>query len=169
MSPVPHIVIVAAVARNNCIGSGNELPWHISDDLKRFKALTTGKPIVMGRKTWESLGSKPLPNRVNIVVTRAHAGTDTDSVMFVSSLEQAMAQAAMMKTSEIMVIGGAQIYDQTLPKAERLYITAIDADVEGDAFFPEIGDNWKLSETDGPHKDEKSGLSYSYKTYDRVR
>lgn len=159
----PVISLIAAMASNRCIGINNTLPWRISADLKHFKALTTGKPVVMGRKTFESLG-RPLPNRLNIIISRS-AGSDSDDVVYASSLEDAFAKAGAVP--EIMVIGGAQIYAQALGQADRLYLTEIDKAVEGDAFFPDFGPEWGVAEADGPHHDEASGLNYTYKTYEK--
>lgn len=125
------ISLIVAASSNNVIGANGGLPWHLSDDLKRFKAITMGKPIVMGRKTYESIG-RPLPGRKNIIITRqadfSAAGCDV-----VSSVEAAMAAAG--NAEEIMVIGGAQIYDLFLPEAQRIYLTRVQVDVDGDAFF----------------------------------
>lgn len=121
----PRISMIAALGRNRALGNGNELLWRIPDDLRRFKALTMGHPIIMGRKTFESIG-KPLPGRTNLVVSRAGL-----------SLEDAIAQAKALDTEEVFVIGGAQIYEQALPYADRLYLTLIDDEKEADVFFPE--------------------------------
>lgn len=132
-STAPRVSLIAAVARNGVIGRGNALPWHLPQDLKRFRALTTGHPIIMGRRTYESLG-RPLPNRHNLVVTRdPHFAAAGCSVA--ASLEAAIAACAGA-TDEIFIIGGAQIYRQALPLAQRLYLTEIDQDFEGDTHFP---------------------------------
>ena len=126
------ISIIVAVARNGVIGGGNTLLWHISEDLKRFKALTTGHPVVMGRKTFESLG-RPLPNRTNVVVTRQHIeipGCTVDG-----SLEEAL--ALFPAQEEVFVTGGGQIYAQALPLADRIYLTTVMRDYEGDTRFPD--------------------------------
>ena len=121
------ISIIVAVARNGVIGGGNTLLWHISEDLKRFKALTTGHPVVMGRKTFESLG-RPLPNRTNVVVTRQH-------IEIPGSLEEAL--ALFPAQEEVFVTGGGQIYAQALPLADRIYLTTVMRDYEGDTRFPD--------------------------------
>ena len=134
-----NIALIAAMAHHRVIGNNNQLPWHLPADLKHFKALTTGKPIVMGRKTFEAIG-KPLPNRLNIVLT-SNPHWSAEGVTVVHSWEQAL--LACDSATEVMVIGGAQLYEYTLAKATHLYLTLIDAEVEGDAFFPEWdGKEW---------------------------
>ncbi len=133
-----NISLIAAMAHHRVIGKNNQLPWHLPADLKHFKMITTGKPIIMGRKTYESIG-KPLPNRQNIVLT-THRDWSASGVTAVNSWEQAL--LACDSASEVMVIGGAQLYEQTLAVATHLYLTLIDAEIEGDAFFPE----WNHSE-----------------------
>jgi dihydrofolate reductase len=128
------------MARNRTIGRANTLPWHLPEDLKFFKRVTMGKPIIMGRKTWESIG-RPLPGRCNIVISRnlefQATGAET-----ASSLQQALSLGEQISrrdgVDEICIIGGAEIYAQALPLADRLYLTQVHADVEGDAFFPEF-------------------------------
>jgi dihydrofolate reductase len=132
--------LIVAVSRNGVIGLDNQLPWHLPEDLKYFKSVTMGKPIVMGRKTYDSIG-RPLPGRTNIVITR-DPSWHADGVMVAQSLESALDMgskaSAEAGVEEVMVIGGEQIYRMTLPAADRLYLTQVDADVEGDAFFPEL-------------------------------
>lgn len=134
------IAIIVAVARNGVIGRDNTLPWRLPADLKHFKATTLGKPIVMGRKTFESLG-KPLPGRTNIVITRAE-NFSAEGAVIVHSLDDALqaadAVAVRDGAAEIMVIGGAQIYKEALPLAQVLYYTRVDLDVDGDAFFADV-------------------------------
>ena len=132
------VSLIVAVSRNGVIGQNNQLPWHLPGDLKYFKSVTMGKPLIMGRKTFDSIG-RPLPGRTNIVITRDpewHA----EGVQIAQTLLQAMALAelacAEAEVDELMVIGGEQIYAMTLPSADRLYLTEVQADVEGDAFFP---------------------------------
>lgn len=134
------ISVIVAIGRGRAIGKDNALLWHIPDDLKRFKALTLGHPVIMGRKTWESLPEKfrPLPSRTNIVITR-QAEYAARGATVVNSLEEARAAAARAEgCDEIFIIGGAQLYIQALPYADRLYLTVIEDDKEGDAFFPEF-------------------------------
>ena len=132
MSPISSIVsLVVARADNGIIGKGGALPWRLPDDLRRFKQLTLGKPVVMGRKTWESLPKKPLPGRENIVVTR-DPGFRAEGAVVVHSLDEALARAA----DEICVIGGVEIFREALPRATRIHLTEVHADVDGDTRMP---------------------------------
>ncbi|EIG0755217.1 dihydrofolate reductase [Salmonella enterica subsp. enterica serovar Bovismorbificans] len=140
------VSLIAAAGLNNEIGKDNKLPWHIPDDLKNFKALTSGKVIVMGRKTWESLGYKPLPNRHHVILTRKHGGVpDIDGVLNLKgdmgSVIEFLKKEVVEKDypKEIFIIGGAEIYRQALPYADKIYLSRVEAKVDGaDAFFPEI-------------------------------
>ena len=143
-----RVSLVVAVGKNNALGRGNELLWHIPDDLKRFKTLTLGHPVIMGRKTFGSIIAilgKPLPGRTNIVITRddtysqtvAKQDLDMSGVIIVHSLEEALEKAKEIDNQEIFIGGGAQIYEQALPHVDRLYLTLIDDEKEGDAYFPE--------------------------------
>jgi len=131
--------LIVAKAANGCIGRDNKLPWYLPGDLKYFKHATFGKPIIMGRKTWESLKG-PLPGRANIVISR-QPGYVAEGARVVASLDEAIRLAESIAlidgVDEVVVIGGAQIYAEALPRADVLYITEVHADVEGDAFFPE--------------------------------
>jgi dihydrofolate reductase len=134
------ISLIVAVSRNGVIGIDNQLPWHLPEDLKYFKSVTMGKPIIMGRKTYDSIG-RPLPGRTNIVITR-DSSWQAEGVEVARTLAQAMTlgqlACAQADVDEAMVIGGEQIYRMTLPAADRLYLTEVQAEVEGDAFFPEF-------------------------------
>lgn len=159
----PRISLIAAVARNGVIGTDNALPWRLPEDLRRFKALTLGHPVIMGRKTWESIG-RPLPGRRNIIVTRndsfAAEGCET-----AGSVEAAIAACAGT-TDEVFVIGGAQIYAQALPLAQRLHLTEIQADFPGDAHFPAFDRGfWRESARESHRTDE--GLEFDFVVYDR--
>ncbi|NVJ48962.1 MAG: type 3 dihydrofolate reductase [Gammaproteobacteria bacterium] len=140
---MPIISLVCAMAKNRVIGLQNQMPWHLPVDLKHFKATTMGKPIVMGRKTFESIG-KPLPGRQNVVITRNDA-YQVEGVDVVNSFSAALELLA--HEPEIMITGGGNIYQQALPLADRLYLTFIDLEVEGDAFFPDFS-HLDLSQTD---------------------
>tara|TARA_R110002167_G_scaffold6277_6_gene28999 strand:+ start:71452 stop:71955 length:504 start_codon:yes stop_codon:yes gene_type:complete len=135
-----RIAMIWGMSRNRTIGRNNALPWHLSEDLKYFKRVTMGKPIIMGRKTWESIG-RPLPGRSNIVITR-DPDYSADGIKVVGTLEEAISLAESIAlidgADEVVVIGGAQIYALTLPIADRLYMTQVHAEVEGDAFFPQF-------------------------------
>ena len=134
-----RLALIVAVSRNGVIGRDGGLAWKISDDLKWFRSLTTGKPIVMGRRTFDSIG-KPLAGRTNIVVSRTMS--PRAGLVVVRSIEEALRSAAEaagdMGADEIFIIGGAEIYAETLPLADRIYLTAVDADIDGDARFPQI-------------------------------
>jgi dihydrofolate reductase len=135
--------IIVAMAENRVIGINNKLPWYLPNDLKYFKQITMGKPILMGRKTYESIG-KPLPGRSNIIITR-NPDWSADGVKIVHSLEQAFKLAesivAIDGQNELLVIGGDQIYQSSLPMIDRIYLTQVHSEVNGDAWFPEV--NWK--------------------------
>lgn len=134
------ISLIAAMSRNRVIGKDNRLPWKLSADFKRFKELTSGKPIIMGRKTFESIG-RPLPNRTNIIITR-DINYKADGCIVVDSAEDALKAAS--NAAEVMIIGGEQIFRMFLPKADKMYLTFIDEEFEGDAYFPEYDENgWK--------------------------
>lgn len=141
----PRICVVAAIGRNRELGKDDKLLWHIPDDLKRFKALTKGHPIIFGRKTFESVlgynGGKPLPERTNIIVTRdpkllTRLSLENSGVLVASSLEQAIEMGAKIDSEEIHIGGGAQLYEQALPRVDKLFLTLIDDHKEADAFFP---------------------------------
>ena len=146
--------MIAAVAENGVIGNGNAIPWRLPSDFAHFKRMTLGKPLIMGRKTFESIG-KPLPGRTNIVVTR-QAGYQPDGVLVISSLEAALDHAqtiaAADNAAEIMIGGGAQIYAEAMPLADILYITHVALSPEGDSFFPAIDADiwWQSAQMDVP-------------------
>ena len=142
------IAHVVAIAQNNCIGKDGTLPWHLPEDLKHFKKVTTGHTVLMGRKTWESLPEKfrPLPNRKNVVVTRREGYDVPEGVDVYNSIDAALNAHA---GEDIMIIGGGQIYAQTIDHADTLFITHVHQDVDGDAFFPEIDPTlWKETQRD---------------------
>jgi len=155
-----EIVLVVAVARNGVIGKDGVIPWHISDDMKRFKALTVGHTVVMGRKTWDSLPKKPLPGRVNVVVTR-QKGWQAEGAVTASSLGQATAGTS----GTVMVIGGAEIYERALPLATRIELTEVHEDFAGDASFTFDRKGWH--ETAREERVTPEGLRYSYVTLTR--
>ncbi len=160
----PTLTLIAAVARNGVIGIDNRLPWHLPADLKHFKALTMGHPVIMGRKTWESLPPRfrPLPGRHNIVVTR-DAGYQATGVTVATSLPAALSQA---QGGEAFVIGGAKLYAAALPLADRLQLTEIDSPFEGDTYFPNIDHrHWRETARETHH--DEAGLRYAFVTYQR--
>ena len=164
------ISFVVAVAQNGVIGRDNGLPWRLSSDLKRFKAVTMGKPIIMGRKTWDTLG-KPLPGRTNIVITRDPAFA-VDGVIAVRSVDEALmiagSHAAADKVDEICIIGGGEIYRQLLDRADRLHVTWVLANIEGDASFPPIDPkNWNEVFQEEFPAVEKENYPTRYTIYER--
>lgn len=159
------ISLIAAIAQNRVIGKNNTLPWHLPADMKHFRDLTRGKPVVMGSKTFESIG-KALPNRINIVLSSDFAYKAEDSIV-VHSIEEALQAASYAE--EVMIIGGASIYAQFLPRANRMYLTIIHADVEGDAFFPEYDEKeWKEVFTEDHEKDADNSYIYSFIILERI-
>lgn len=165
------LALIVAAAKNGVIGRNNKLPWHLPQDLKYFKAVTLGKPVIMGRKTYESIG-KPLPGRTNIVVTRSKEWSAAANVIVTNSFERAMAEAQALVSSdqltsdEVMVIGGAEIYRAALPFVDRIYLTRVAVEPEGDAFFdvPSAYD-WVLESTTAG--DESAPLPHEFLVYAR--
>ena len=154
--------LIVAMAKNRVIGVNNTLPWHLPEDLKRFRALTTGHHIIMGRKTYESLG-RLLPNRTTVIVTKNN-GYEVEGALIAHSLEEAI---ALCKNDDApFIIGGAALYETALPYVSKLYITEIALEVAGDAYFPAIdADDWELTARES-HVSEK-GLAFDYLTYVR--
>ena len=159
------ISIIVAVAQNGVIGTGNRLPWHLPDDLRRFKALSLGKPIVMGRRTFDSIG-KPLPGRTNIVVSR-QPGLAIEGALVTPSLDAALAAAG--DVPEVVVIGGAEIFRQVLPRTAVVHLTRVHARVDGDVVFPEL-DPGKWRETSMEHHaaDERHQYAFTFVTLERI-
>ena len=158
--------IIVAAADNGVIGRDNAMPWHLSADLKRFKRLTMGHHLLMGRKTFEAIGM-PLPGRTMVVISRGHPQLP-DGVVLASSLSQAIEVARSAGDKEAFVAGGAQIYDLALPKADRLYVTRIHQAPAGDAYFPDVDEErWKLVDQADHEADPVAGISYSFLTYER--
>jgi dihydrofolate reductase len=156
--------LIWAMGNNQVIGINNKLPWHLPAELAYFKKVTTGHPIIMGRRTFESIG-RPLPGRTNVVLTRDQAFI-AEGVVVVHSAEEVLEQYGR---AGAFVIGGTQVYRQFLPNAERLYITMIEQDFEGDEYFPEIDwSEWRLVDEHMGLQDEKNPYVYSFKVYDRV-
>jgi dihydrofolate reductase len=166
------IAIYVAIAENGVIGRDGGLPWRLSTDLKRFKADTMGKPIVMGRKTWESFPRKPLPGRQNIVITRDRAYS-AEGADIVHSLDDALMLArgregAMADADEVCVIGGGEIFAQTLPRAHRLHVTHVLAEIDGDVFFPPIDPaRWRAVREQDVPAGEKDSHATRYAVYER--
>ncbi len=164
------VALIAAFAQNRVVGIDNTLPWHLPEDLKYFKRTTSGKAIIMGRKTYESIG-RPLPNRTNIVVSR-NPEFKADGVVTVSTLEEAITHAESVNhingVDEVMIIGGAAIYEASLPMADRLYLTHVHANVKGDAYFPEVDlTAWNEVGREDFEKDDSNPFDYSFAVYDK--
>ena len=153
------IKIIVATSKNKVIGDSNSLIWYLPADLKRFKELTTGNTIVMGRKTYESIG-RPLPNRRNIIITR-DVKYDVEGCEVVNSLEEAL----MICNNNCFIIGGGEIYKQSMSIADQIYLTLVHEDFEGDTEFPEIGSEWKMVTSQDFEPDEKNKHKYSFIEY----
>jgi len=171
MSTNPKLCAVVAMDKNQIIGREGDLPWRLPSDLKHFKRVTLGKPCLMGRKTWESLPF-PLPGRPNLVLTRNNAyeakGAEVFSDMY-DMIGRSYELAGSMNTQEIMLIGGAQLYASLLPRCDRLYITRVEAEVQGDAAFPTIEPQmWRLKSEEGPIQGPKDDHPFRVAQYDRV-
>ena len=171
--PKVRLALVVAMSDNGVIGKDGGLPWHLRSDLKRFKEITQFKPIIMGSNTWDSLPKKPLPGRLNIVLSRdvrmeAEGGVVCHTLF--EALDIAREHATDDGADEICVIGGANIYEQTLPKANRIYVSHVHADVEGDAHFPSIDPAvWEVTSEESFAKTENDDHDFTLKIYDRIK
>lgn len=162
----PPLSILVAVARNGVIGANNTLPWRCPEDLKRFKTLTMGHTLIMGRKTFESIG-RPLPGRTTVVVTR-NRELELEGCTVVHSLEDAIAACA--GNQEVFIVGGAELYAQALPLVDTLHVTEIGEDIAGDAFFPALDrGTWREVSRETHHQDAPQPLDYAFVTYRRAR
>ncbi len=163
-----EVVHVVAMDKNNCIGKGNALPWHISADLKHFKAITQGGVVIMGRKTLESMG-RALPNRVNWVITR-DPSWQFEGVKVAHSIEDALNEALTdvqhSEKASLFIIGGGEIFTQTLNIADRLELTHVDLEVQGDAHYPKISEDFQKVNSEH-HQDEKSLVKFEFATYQK--
>jgi dihydrofolate reductase len=164
--------LIVAMSQNRVIGRNNQLPWHLPGDLKYFKQATMGKPIIMGRKTWDSIG-RPLPGRMNVVISRNAAWEAPAGTVAASSLNEALkkagAHAELEGGDEVMIIGGGQIYAEALATVDRMYITKVHAEIDGDAFFPEV--NWEEWEEIGREDfsaSDNNPYDYSFIVYQRL-
>ncbi len=161
------ISLIVARAQNGVIGSENKMPWHLPDDLRFFKKHTSGKPIIMGRNTWQSIG-RPLPKRTNIVVSRNQAFRP-EGGMVVRNMEDAFSLAGSQQTDEVFVIGGGQIYQLALPVANRLYLTEVKTTLQGDTFFPDIDlQQWQEIFREPHPADEQHAFPFEWVIYDRI-
>jgi dihydrofolate reductase len=161
------ISLVVAAATNNAIGKEGKLPWHLPNDMKHFKNVTWGMPVVMGRKTFESLG-KVLPGRKNIVISRQH-GLQIEGTITVRNIDDALFVAKQTDAREVMVIGGGEIYKVLFDKAKRIYLTRVEAEPEADTFFPQINPaEWFLVSQKNHEADEKNDYNYSFQVWERI-
>ena len=165
-----NIALIAAMDEGRVIGSRGKIPWHLPADMKHFKELTTGRPVIMGRKTFEAIG-KPLPGRANIVLTR-DARYGAPGCRVVTSLHDALraaADGAMGEVGDVFVIGGEEIYRLALPHADIIYLTKVHGSFKGDAHFPDFNENeWQLVRTEPHAKDDTNPLDYDFLTYERI-
>lgn len=167
------ISLLVAASTNNAIGKNNQLLWHLPNDMKFFKNLTWGMPIIMGRKTFESINKKSLPGRLNIIITKEqnlnHLQNDTDTWV-TYSLEEAIAQAQQTDCKEAFIIGGGQIYQAIMPIAERIYLTRVHANFEADTFFPEINNKeWRQISYKNHEIDDKHAFAYSFELWEKIK
>lgn len=161
------ISLVVAAASNNAIGKEGTMPWHLPNDMKHFKNITWGMPVIMGRKTFESLG-KPLAGRKNIVISR-QPGWNAAGTIVVKSIDDALFVASQADANEVMVIGGGEIYKALYTKASRIYLTRVEAEPEADTFFPAIDpEQWYLVNQQNHEADEKNAYNYSFQTWERI-
>jgi dihydrofolate reductase len=159
--------LLVAADENNVIGKDNKLPWHLPDDLKYFRNQTWAMPILMGRKTFESIG-KPLPGRKSIVITRS---TDWkhEGVSVVHSIAEAVEEATTLGVKEIFVIGGAEIFKTSFSRANRIYLTRIHHKFEGDAYFPELSSDWQLARSRFCKADNKNAYAHTFEVWERIQ
>jgi dihydrofolate reductase len=161
------ISLIVAAAENNAIGKNNQLLWHLPNDLKFFKNTTWGMPVIMGRKTFEAV-NKPLPGRINIVITR-QTGWSAENVLVAADLEDALQKAKATSCNEIFVIGGGEIYKQSMEIADKIYMTRVHTTLDGDTFFPAIDNTiWHKTSLQEFAADEKHQYAYSFQTWERI-
>lgn len=160
-----HVSLIVAVSSNNVIGKDNKLPWHLPADLKYFKNTTWAMPIIMGRKTFESIG-KPLPGRTNIVITR-NKDWKAEGAEVVHSIDEARKLAEQHDVKEIFIIGGAGIFNSSIDQATRIYLTRVHHEFEGDAFFPNPDAQWQLVNNKEVEADEKNAYALSFEVWER--
>lgn len=162
---MPVISLIAAMTEERVIGIENSLPWKLPNDMKWFRQQTMGKPIVMGRKTFESFGAKPLPGRTNIIITRDENYMAADCIV-AHTIDEALQAAGNVE--EVMIIGGASFYEQMLPQAQRMYLTFVHTQVEGDAWFPEFDKSqWQEVQHEDYQADEKNPFAHSFVIFER--
>lgn len=162
------ISLIVAIADNHAIGKNNDLLWHLPDDLKHFKRTTSGHPIIMGRKTFESFGARPLPKRTNVVITRGNAYTSEGNLVVVRSLDEALQQ--VNEEEEVFIIGGGEIYKQAMPIIDRMYLTVVHHQFEADTYFPAFDEReWTEVANEYHPADEKHAYAFTIKTLSRKK
>jgi dihydrofolate reductase len=160
------ITLIVAMGKNREIGKENQLLWHLPKDLKHFKEITSGHPIIMGRKTYESIG-KPLPNRTNIVISRKNDWFE-EGILIVGSIKEAVKFAKKID-EEVFIIGGGNIYEQTIELADKIEVTLVDAELDADTFFPRINEKvWQKTDEECHQKDEKNEFDFCFQTFERI-
>lgn len=160
------ISIIVAVSKNGAIGKDNQLLWRLPEDLKRFKKLTLGHPIIMGRKTFDSIG-KPLPGRKSIVITR-NPDFQFDDVIVVHSVNEALSEAKKLNSAEAFIIGGGEVYKLALPLADKLYITEVETEIDGDTYFKiDQPENWVVTERTVHQADDRHDFGYNFVNYEK--
>jgi dihydrofolate reductase len=165
----PKIALIVAVADNGVIGRAGQLPWHLPDDLQRFKALTMGKPMLMGRRTFESIG-RPLPGRTSLVLTHSTNWAPPPKALAVHSMDEALAEAGRSGAEELAVIGGAEVFRLALPLARRIDLTRVHAEVEGDVYFPQLDPReWQETERTEHRVDVRHVHAMTFSVLERVR
>ena len=164
------VSLIAAMARNRVIGRDNRLPWHLPTDLRRFQRLTRGHTLLMGRRTFESIGGRPLPGRPLIVVSRRASSLRPESgVRMARSVQEGIDLARAAGETELFVAGGTEIFREALPVADRLYLTRIEEDVPGDVYFPEVDETqWRLVAREDHEPDEEAPFAWSFQDYERA-
>ena len=161
-----NITLVVAASENNAIGLNNQLLWHLPKDMRFFKNTTWGMPILMGRATFESMGSKPLPGRLNIVLTR-NKNWKSEGVMVVNTMEQAIELAKKYDYLELLVIGGGQVYEMALPMANKIWLTRVHCTLEGDTYFPTLGADWERISLAANVADAKHSHAFDFECWKR--
>lgn len=163
------ISLIAAMSKNRVIGRDNDLPWKLPDDMKFFQRTTRGHIVIMGRKNYDSLppSYKPLPNRTNVILTRQAEFNAEDCVVF-GNLEDALEYSRNEGEQEAFVIGGGQIYEQALEKSDRIYLTEIEAEIDGDTFFPKLSSDWKEGSREHHSADERHQYAFDFVTYEKA-
>ena len=159
------ISVIVAVSDNGVIGKDGHLPWHLSQDLKRFKAITTGHHVLLGRKNYEDIG-RPLPNRVNLVLSR-NENFEAPGCIVVRDMEQALKIAEQSGEEELFIIGGASVYERAMPKSTKLYLTKVHAEIDGDVKMPTLGEGWKLLSEEHIGKSEKDDYGTTFQVLER--